>query len=46
MTSYIMKDILTPVMFWKIWRREASNFIFGRRGARMALIRLCENLSL
>jgi len=32
MTSYMMFDILTPSVFWKIWRRVgAPNFISGER---------------
>jgi len=39
MTSYIMHAILKPTtVFWKIWQREAPNFISG---GIMALIRLC-----
>jgi len=27
MTFYIFYDILKPSVFWKIWRKGASNFI-------------------
>jgi len=39
MTSHIMYGILKASVFWKIWRKGASNFIFG--GPRIVLIRLC-----